>query len=131
MKRILPLLFVLLLASSAFAADFSYVVTYDFSKDSPCTSPTQKLCVQDIIVIDLLTGSRRVNATIPAPGTASGLTDLTSQTITIRNLYGDVVFYGIARGRDAAGNLIESTPTPAPTVTAKPGAVVKVAVAMQ
>lgn len=129
MKKVV-LILVAMLATSAFGADFSFAATYDFSKDSPCTSPTQTLCIQDIIIIDLLTGVRRVDATMPAPATANSPTSLTSPVVTIKNLYGDVVFYGVARGRDAAGNLVESTPTPAPSVTAKPGAVVSVAVTL-
>lgn len=115
---------------AAQAADFQYVATYDFSKNSPCATAQSTSCVQDIIVVDFVSGTRRVDAVLPAPTTASTLVDLTSPVVTIKNLFGDVVFSGIARARDAAGNLVESNPIAASSVTAKPGGVVKLGVAV-
>jgi hypothetical protein len=124
MKKLFCLLFVLLLITPAFAGDAAFIVGYDFSKDVPCATATSTLCVQDIIVYDTLTGVRRVDYTIVAPSTATTLTTITTPFVTLKGVYGPVVFAAVARARDGSGNLIESAPFFAPSATLMPSAVV-------
>lgn len=123
MKRVLSLMLLLatlLLATSAFAGDVSFIIGYDFSKASSCATSTSVLCVQDFVIYDTLTGSRHVVYTLAAPATATTQTSLTTPFVTIKDAYGPVVYTAVARARDGAGNLIESDPFFAPSVILKP-----------
>lgn len=114
----------LLAVTPAFAGDAAFIVGYDFAKDVPCATATSTLCVQDIVVYDTLTGSRHVDYIITAPPTATTLTTITTPFVTLKGVYGPVVFAAVARARDSGGNLVESAPFFAPSATLTPSAVV-------
>lgn len=118
MKKFL-LLFVMF-AIPAFAGDVQFEATYDFAKASPCATPSSTNCVQDVLLFYIKNGERQVAATIPAPATATGTETMQSAVVTLKDLYGSVTFYGVARARTEVGGLIESSPTSAPSVELRP-----------